>query len=533
MSSSPELLRTQRRIYRSVLNDLAPLERLKNKEIRDYEKNYKSLFRKKFYPSSKDELLKRIRKSSLIFCGDFHPFPQSQKTFLRLMKESDLEGAVIALECVQQKFQQALARFSAGGLSVEELRSAIQYDEHWPFPWSNYKDIFSFAASHKLPLLALNIDGRKYSSNVLAARDRAAAEVLRREMVNYRKIFVLYGEFHIARKHLPSLLSPEKNIRPLMIYQNEPSLYWKMPEEVNSQKIEVLKFRSDQFCIMNAVPWVKLQSYLDWFEGNSEGGEAGIDHGQAIQNYRKLLAATLRLTKSEDRSIDVYVSENDAFLRKSMRSGEYSLLESRLLKHSLMAGRPLYLPAKGFAFLPVVSTNALAETAAMVLYHQNSEDNFFPLSSQRSFLERFVFHFMVGYLGSKLINPKRKCNEVDDIIAFLAMKEKSPGRSSRMRRKIFRLCLQELDFLYGKRKNGPRFQDWNSILLLESARTIGYILGERCFLAMQGERVPQEEITDLFRTRFESESHVRSVLQGLARKLSPKGLEVLGKNEKL
>ena len=168
--------RSQRRLYRSLQNELLLLEKGKTKELKKYEKNYTKLFQGKFSLSSRKELLKSIFKSRYIFVADFHPFNQSQKTFLRIVREAREkdENIVIALECIQSNFQKKVDFYLQEKLSLEELREEIEFSEHWPFSWKNYSEILIYAREHKIRVLALN----KPTPATLQERDQHASTIL-------------------------------------------------------------------------------------------------------------------------------------------------------------------------------------------------------------------------------------------------------------------------------------------------------------------------------------------------------------------
>ena len=83
---------------------------------------------------------------------------------------------MLCLECVHQKFQPALDQFSEKKFDIDELRKKIQYDDHWPFPWDNYKELFVFANENNIPLLALN-SGENSEKERLIERDLASAQI--------------------------------------------------------------------------------------------------------------------------------------------------------------------------------------------------------------------------------------------------------------------------------------------------------------------------------------------------------------------
>ena len=59
-----------------------------------------------------------------------------------------------------------------------EFLEAINYQESWRFPWGHYREIFKFAQSEDIPIIALN------SSGSLLERDKHAASLIHKELKN-------------------------------------------------------------------------------------------------------------------------------------------------------------------------------------------------------------------------------------------------------------------------------------------------------------------------------------------------------------
>lgn len=477
--------RSQRKLFRDIQNELAFIERKTSRDVASYERAYRAGFPRRFQVSSKAELLKAAAKARVVLVGDFHPFRQSQKGFLRLVNESlpAKKKIGVGLECIQQAHQAAVDEFMAGWITLEELREKIEFERYWPFAWSNYREIFELARKHSFRIFALNIPERKRDSKLLRMRDRAAAEriVLALSEDPDLTLFVLYGELHLGRKHLPGdidELFPTRRAV-LTVHQNVPSLYWKVSKQVNSEKAEVLKLGPQEFCLLNSVPWVKLRSYLDWLEGNPEGEEwdrEGADLTGSIHQYADLLREALGL-KGEPRA-DLDVHGPDRLKRRPPAKLERG--ERPLYRHAVDFQRTGYLPGAALLLVPVASTNALSEAAALSLWRSQLS------RTQKAALphgEPLIVQFFIGYLGSKILNPKRKCNEVADLKDFLAsMRGKKGSAFERSKKRIYRRALALLDsLLSGRKVKEARLRGPEEV---EACRLAAYVLGDRMFLAL-------------------------------------------------
>jgi uncharacterized iron-regulated protein len=64
----------------------------------------------------------------------------------------------VGLESIQCKFQSTLDAFSRGDLTLAELRTSVEWDTRWGWPFERYAPVFSAAKEAGATLLALNVD---------------------------------------------------------------------------------------------------------------------------------------------------------------------------------------------------------------------------------------------------------------------------------------------------------------------------------------------------------------------------------------
>jgi uncharacterized iron-regulated protein len=479
---------SQKKLYLAIRRELALFELKKRKDLVAYERAFRASLPKKLRASSREELLKAIAASNVVLVGDFHPFRQSQKGFLRI-----LEGAagaargrtVVALECFQQAHQAAIGEFLAGLITAEELRDKIDFERYWPFSWESYREILLAARARKWPVVALNISGRRGRESELRARDAAAAERIARELKANpaRTVFVLYGELHLGRPHLPYELLARlgRRARIVTVHQNDAELYWRAPKQRDGQRPEVLALGPREFCVLNSVPWVKLRSYLDWLEGSPEPDleENELDAVGIVHHYARILAEALGMPAEFDDSVEILPP--DRLSSRGLPRGFRDLKspDAELAAHALTFHRTGYLPARGALLLPAVSTNSLSEAASHLLRRSLAarlRRGLGTRSPRRFRTEDWIAHFMLGYLGSKILNPKRKCNEVADLTRLAAGNEPRGEIASRALT-LLRPFVRETSL-------PPRQKRLAEVAEIEACRTAGFVLGERFFLAL-------------------------------------------------
>lgn len=64
----------------------------------------------------------------------------------------------IGLEQVQVQFQPILDAYLDAQISIEELRSGVEWDTRWIWPFEGYQPVFELARELQIPLVALNVD---------------------------------------------------------------------------------------------------------------------------------------------------------------------------------------------------------------------------------------------------------------------------------------------------------------------------------------------------------------------------------------
>lgn len=474
--------RSHRKLFLSLQKELRYLESAKASSIRAYERSFKRSLPSRVQVTSKGSLVTRAKTAAVILVGDFHPFRQSQKGFLRLLKEvrsRSARPAAIALECIQQEYQTHIDYYLQGLITAEELREETAFEDHWPFPWENYRELLEYAKTEELPVLALNVREKARATRELQARDEAAAlrlaEALKEEP--RLQVFALYGELHLAAPHLPARIRaqvPRKRV--VVVHQNETQLYWSAPRLRNGQRPEVLRLREDEFCILNSLPWMKLRAFLDWAEGNQEDEwDEASDLGGVVSQFASLLAEALFLEAPSADAIEAWGPEQLEY-GHSLKGADRALFQ-----HAQKFQRVTFLPNARALVVPALSTNALTEAAALHLWARHNSG-----AAKAESGARLMVQFLAGFLGSKLLNPKRKCNEEADMRAYLARLPRAKHARD-AKAKVFSRALSLLrPLLHQKRGSAGPLKGAAEI---EALRLAGYVLGNRLSLSLPQRKV--------------------------------------------
>lgn len=176
---------------------------------------------------------------------------------------------------------------------------------------------------------------------------------------------VLYGDLHLAPKHLPSALKKactnfDIKLSLTTIFQNSETLYWKLSRSFLEQDTHVLKLGAKQFCLMNSTPWMKLQSYLDWsdhyFTSDEENDEK--DLYQIGTDRFKQLSKALQLEVDVNSLSTVLSAEDEEFALK-FDAISCANSEKKIIRRFLIGNKPFYHASNKMLLLPSTSSNAL------------------------------------------------------------------------------------------------------------------------------------------------------------------------------
>src|SRR6185295_17631822 len=94
-----------------------------------------------------------------------------------------------------------------------------------------------------------------------------------------RTLIVVFGESHLATRHLPARVREivdRKRIplRDMVILQNVDAFYWKL-QEGGLANTRAVRVRDDCFCVFNATPIEKYESFRQYLHKCIEEDSAG------------------------------------------------------------------------------------------------------------------------------------------------------------------------------------------------------------------------------------------------------------------
>jgi uncharacterized iron-regulated protein len=504
------MIELQREVY--GLNQ-ARIEGEPNAAFKRYEREYKRRVTRYQATSSFDALLDAALTADIIYVGDYHTLAQAQQTVVRLLRRFPLDRQpTVALELVPTKEQPSLDALMAGRIEETEFLRRIACDAEGIF--SAYKPIFDFCGDHRLPMIGIDADGAG-----LAAHDRHAAEqiVSALEQRPNKTIIVLASELHVAPGHLPAAvdealrrrkLGPKKR---LVIYQNCEALYWQIERMGLERSVDVLRVKNDEYCVLGAPPIVAQQSC------SLDADDALFDTERpetTFKDFAQQIADALKIDL-DDALDGVAVSTvvDPYFLSTLRRRAKFTEAELADIRAQVLRGESYFIPKANMVFLGMLTVNHAAEEASHFLRHVCAGDD-----EPRYLVDAFYCRALneaMGFLGSKIINPKRTCLQQKDFQRIAKDKSRHP----------FEARVAALVVKHGKMEQGVTTRNVGDLYTTDAdtfnalTHAIGYLLGDKLYRAMQQDLFGAQEARALFYEALHEDGAALSTYLALASRL--------------
>lgn len=479
---STQLVQIRKDFYKTIRKRAESITGVESKELQAYRQTYeRELNHLSWTAMDKNHLFARLKRAEIILVGDFHAQKQSARGFLRIVRKVKA-SVILALECLSEKDQTAIDLFLKGELSEKDFLNRVSWKKTWGFPWENYRPLFKWAQAQKVPVYGINESGAK--KNSLSSRDSHAALRIQKIKQKYpgRKIFIQYGDFHIASTHLPKQIKKKlPQIDLCTVYQSPEVLYFKIMEKQKEITTDVVKLTDDKWALNVLPPWVKWQDYLLYLEsGLDKRIRVGdVDPTDGVSHTVELLAKSFGL-KVDASALSVYSAHDDAFFDQIDKLG--ASLKKRILEN-VQEGHSFYIPEIQVGYLSRMSVNHVTKVAAQYIYFKEGGYLSTVIDPKKDFL-KLIWLEAVTYLCSKVTNPKRKTDTLQDIRQAL-QKEQFDDRGKEALMLSLAQKLSELQFL-AQNKLGTelRSKKYSKKSYVLSSQILGGILGEKFFYAL-------------------------------------------------
>lgn len=254
-----------------------------------------------------DDVFAEAVAANLIWIGDYHALSRSQTfaaDFVRKLTAACDGKVALAVEPVFARNQKILDRWMSGKISEQEFLNAIHYDEEWGCDWTAYKTLFETARELNIPVYGVDCHPR-HDMRSIRRRDLSVARRVSRLIAQdpSRKLVVVFGESHLATKHLPATVRgilERKGIaaKEVLVLQNVDSIYWKL-QESGFQDASAVRLPDGQYCVFNATPIEKYESFRQYLNKCIEEDSAG-DWTLLAQALMEVMMDFLAVKKHED-----------------------------------------------------------------------------------------------------------------------------------------------------------------------------------------------------------------------------------------
>ena len=431
---------------------------------------------------NKKQFILRLKEADIILVGDFHVQKQSSRGLLRLLRKVNT-NFILCVECLTAADQVHIDDYISGKLSEKDFLSRVQWKKKWSFPWENYRPLFKWAQTHNGHIYGINADPKIKS---LADRDKYSAFMIKKiRLANSKsQIFIQYGDLHLASAHLPKQIKkqlPKVNL--CTVYQSPEIIYFRIMEEQKEQTTDVVRLSEDQWALNVLPPWVKWQDFLLYLESGYDKKIKRLDHDltDSVSHSVALLSDSFGFKIDTD-SLSVYSSMDESFFDQV---DKLSLAVRKRVLENVQDGQSFYIPEIQVAYLSRLSVNHVSKIAAQYIYFL--QKGFIKtLSDPRKDFLKLIWLEMVTYLCSKIANPKRKSDTMQDIRSALH-KEQFDDRGKEALMLSLNQKLTELQFISSKKiKNISSFQTkvLNKKSYVIASQILGGIMGEKFYSAI-------------------------------------------------
>jgi len=521
-----QLLQIQIKNYQHILklidNSLGPVKRWFSRYANEYKKellDYTAI-------SNPSELFSRVGSSDVVYHGDYHTLKQSQKSVLRVLREiSKKRNIILCMETFYGNDQKYLDQYLDKKISEKDFLKAIDYYKKWGYKFQHWKKIIKFCQKQKIPILGINSE-QNNTKNPVKERDIFSAKIIGKAIIRYPEnlIYVVDGDYHISPTHLP--LEVEKKldqfdikVKRTIIYQNSESLYWKLAGEGKEDE-DVIKISNESFCVMNAIPTNKLQSYLNWLEYSEDAyfpeafkwdERQNPDKLYSIHNIVKTITSIMQISYPEEAisNLSIYYPDNLNFIN--------ILAENNTLKKMIPSVKRKIKNNEGFLLeynekeigrYIIYLTNSNLSMAAEEATHFINVACRGRFTDKISLFDNFYRNLLtecLGFYGSKLIVPKRKVDTLSNLRRFLGtFKNQKVHGKLEQKLNIAHLILKHHYLekkVAGKKEFEKKFFDLymdKSGLNKIVSTQLGYILGQKLFKVVKKGKFPLNEVKELF-----------------------------------
>ena len=474
MINHREWLATRRKLLESVKAEVRLRLGEPRAELSRYARAIERDYRGPWRASRTQVMVGACRRARVVLCADFHAYAQSQRAFVRLLRDHFGDRPVtLALECVRAAHDPAVAAYLAGRMSERRFLATVKWDEDWGFPWAHYRPFFDLARERGYHVVGLNTRGE----GSLAARDRWTARRLRElTALSPTPVFAVIGEWHLARPHVPKALGLAPG-EVVTILQDVEPLYLERARTRPAAHLEILRAPDNVFCHFVSPPWMKWQSYLMFLDHTYDQEITDeLDYSDHVAGLVRVLADDLGVKISRAR-LQVFGPDSRGSARRLRKSLSAPL--EKILRYYFEHDLSFLLPERDWLYLSRATVNHATGLAGLYVHAQLCGRTRALWNFPRDFTG-LIWTEAVAFFFSKWINPRRKADTLESVRLQLAARHpRDQGR--RVLALALDQRLSEVIYSATARVRPRRMKSPPAGAFIEASRVLGSMLGERLF----------------------------------------------------
>ncbi len=444
------------------------------------------------------ELISRMRESQVVYWGDFHPLRATKLNFVDAIREGldtkRSQEVVIALEDLKPRDQAKIDDYLSNELNAEELKLTTQE------PHTNGASSFTgiVAILDLARGLDLDVRGINAGGNSLPQRgQRQAAEIDRiLEEYDHPQVWVLAGEYHLARCHVPKAVH---SVSDLVVFQNAEPIFWQLQEAGQEYAAKIIRIFPRTYFFNHTPPLLRAMIHANSGEEIEERLSAAEVYEAYVQELQEIMRGSLGLPPSKRAKVRVVTFEEPE-LEKTLRDCSLTSNEIKRVTQLAKGGSSSCVPEHNLVYLASQDMVQVAEELAHGLHTEYSK-----VDDHGSSIDLFYKSIMMealGFLGSKLMDPSRK-----------------PLTLAKIREQDRALGTRVTSFIHGR---GGRygFTDENIRRLSDRTRQavqdyLGYGLGNKLYVRLEDQILTPKTITGLFLDNLNGRGVAQAVYQQL------------------
>lgn len=433
-----------------------------------------SLYREVWSKDSEKAFVKKALERKVVLCGDFHSSPSVKRFYMKLFErlgKSSKKQITVALECFDSSVDPLFQKWLIGEVDDEELLEAGGWDENWGFNWKSYRKFIVSLYDLGFAFKCVN----SLEPDFLKRDVQLAKNIKKVSGESEGTLVFLVGQLHLGPDHLPKNLSKlSKGLTPLCLHLDPEEIYFELEEYNLLQEVQVLSYQN-HFCFLSTPPWVHWQSHLLHLEELYDEDEDEDFEDLRGEDFNAVVADYVDLLK-KDLGLEIKVKPIDVdFIDEYVIKGETDPKIYEIMQPMMDSETSFYWPEQSEGIMIMASLNQAASVAGKYLHAVLRNESKLPWGDVSS-LNAWCWLEAVGYMMSKLINPKRTVSSTANMSAFLRARLGSQASKNLMKTLVKGRVL-ELD--QSLKLSHPKSLNWSEVVY--AARLKGALVGESLF----------------------------------------------------